>query len=101
MVDRILRFFPGDGFLLGFFNWPFHLHFHLMVDELRTGLRSQALEKRMVIPVWGCKATDLNRFSLGNRQRIERRLGLLYSKRKRYFLVPYSTFLVFSDVRPR
>jgi hypothetical protein len=43
---------PGDGILLGLFNWPFHLHFHLMVDELRTGLRFQALEKRMVIPAW-------------------------------------------------
>jgi hypothetical protein len=31
----------GDGILLGFFNWPFHLQVHLMVDDLRTGLRSR------------------------------------------------------------
>jgi hypothetical protein len=52
MHDKTPRFLPGDGILLGFFNRPFHLHFHPMVDELRTGLRSQALEKRMVIPAW-------------------------------------------------
>jgi len=50
MHDKTPRSLPGDGILLGFFNWPFHLHFHPMVDELR--LRSQALEKRMVIPAW-------------------------------------------------
>jgi len=50
MHDKTPRFFPGV--LLRFFNWPFHLLFHLMVDELRIGLRSQALEKRMVIPAW-------------------------------------------------
>jgi hypothetical protein len=31
MHDKTPRFFPGV--LLGFFNWPFHLLFHLMVDE--------------------------------------------------------------------
>jgi hypothetical protein len=34
--------------LLGFFNWPFHLDVHSMVDDLRR--RSQALAKRIVIP---------------------------------------------------